>query len=152
MDGVFTGPGPSGHKSDCLDAGAERPISVLVIDDNGRFRTALAGLLDRAGLEVRGAADGAQGLTAVRDATPDVVITDIYMPGAGGLPTIARLRDEWPTLKIIAMSGADAPAIDLARRTSVLGADWFLSKPFDADELVALIARLCARPNATPAR
>jgi DNA-binding response OmpR family regulator len=142
MDGVFTGPGPTGHQPDRLSGGPARPITALIIDDNGRFRAALAGLLGRAGICVREAADGAAGITAARDATPDVVVTDIYMPGTGGLPTIAELRRAWPGLKIIAMSGADAPAIDLGRRSTALGADWFLPKPFDADELLDLIGRL----------
>jgi CheY-like chemotaxis protein len=145
MDGVFRGARPSGHDADSLPPGELDRLTALVIDDNGRFRTALTGLLSRAGLAVVEAADGAQGLALARASQPDVVITDIYMPGVGGLPTIEHLRRDRPGIKIIAMSGADAPAIDLAHRSAVLGADYFLSKPFDAAELLDQIGRLCPR-------
>jgi DNA-binding response OmpR family regulator len=148
MDGVFAGPGPSAHRSESVSLGSpEGPITVLIIDDNGRFRTALAGLLGRAGFQVHVAGDGLQGVRCARGHTPDVVITDIYMPGVGGLPTIAYFREQWPGVKIIAMSGADAPVIDLAQRSTALGADWFLQKPFEVDELLALIGRLRARAS-----
>jgi len=147
MDAVLGSAGPSGHDADGLPPGESARLTALVIDDNARFRTALAGLLSRAGLAVVEAADGAQGLALARASHPDLVITDIYMPGVGGLPTIEHLRRDRPEIKIIAMSGADAPAIDLVHRSTALGADCFLSKPFDAAELLGQIGRLCPRSD-----
>jgi two-component system chemotaxis response regulator CheY len=123
--------------------------TALVIDDSDRFRLALASLLRRAGFDVLEAVEGAQGMAIARATSVDLVITDIYMPGLGGLPTIEQLRHGDPRLTIIAMSGADAPVLDLAQRSAALGADWFLTKPFDAAELFAVIRRL--RPGACAA-
>lgn len=120
--------------------------TALVIDDSDRFRMALASLLRRAGFDVLEAIEGAQGMAIARATSVDLVITDIYMPGVGGLPTIEHLRQGDPRVTIIAMSGADAPVLDLAQRSGALGADWFLTKPFDAAELFAVIRRL--RPGA----
>lgn len=135
MDGFLAGPTADGSGDPA------RRVTALVIDDNGRFRTALTRLLRRAGIEVLEAPDGAQGIALVSQSQPDMVITDIYMPGVGGLPTIAHLRTHWPQLRIVAISGADAPVVDLARRSAELGADAFLSKPFDLEQLMKLIER-----------
>src|SRR6266568_3548801 len=73
----------------------------------------------------------------------DVVIVDIFMPGQGGLQTIGRLRREWPAVKIVAMSGVkSAGAIDVGGHAVALGADRFVTKPFEADTLVALVDTL----------
>jgi len=134
MDGVLAAPGAADGSGD-----PARRVTALVIDDNERFRTALTRLLRRAGIDVLEAADGARGIALVTQSRPDLVITDIYMPGVGGLPTIAHLRTHWPQLRIVAISGADAPVVDLARRSAELGADAFLSKPFDLEQLMKLI-------------
>jgi len=74
---------------------------------------------------------------------------DIFMPGQGGLQTIGRLRREWPTVKIVAMSGAaSAGSLDVEGHAVALGADRFLGKPFDAATLVTLVATLLAQREA----
>ena len=68
---------------------------------------------------------------------------DILMPGQGGLQTIDQLRRAAPAVKIVAMSGATrAGSLDVAGHATALGADHFLSKPFEAAELVTLVATL----------
>jgi len=119
------------------------PPVVLIIEDNARFRTALARLLARAGCEALEAAEGSEGLALFRDRGADLVISDIYMPGLGGLPTIDQLRRASRALKIIAISGADGAApLNLSERSVDLGADYFLGKPFDPMALLALVERL----------
>ena len=87
---------------------------VLIIDDDVTLRQALTKHLERAGHEVRQAADGDAGIRANERHAADVVIVDIFMPGQGGLQTIGRLRREWPAVKIVAMSGVkSAGAIDV---------------------------------------
>ena len=146
MDDSHTGPGRSGQPpgTPLQFTGPGRPLRALIIDDNTRFRTALVGLLTLAGLDVFQAADGARGIDVARESGPDVVITDIYMPGVGGLPTIELLRHHWPALKIIAMSAADGTPLDLSHRSVELGADRFIGKPFDPKDLLAIIAQLFA--------
>ncbi len=114
---------------------------VLIIDDDVTLRQALTKHLERAGHEVRQAADGDAGIRAYERHAADVVIVDIFMPGQGGLQTIGRLRREWPAVKIVAMSGVkSAGAIDVGGHAVALGADRFLTKPFEAATLVALVS------------
>src|SRR6184192_595610 len=116
---------------------------VLIIDDDVTLRQALTKHLEHVGHEVRQAADGDAGIRAYERHAADVVIVDIFMPGQGGLQTIGRLRREWPAVKIVAMSGVkSAGAIDVGGHAVALGADRFVTKPFEADTLVALVDTL----------
>ena len=116
---------------------------VLIIDDDVTLRQALTKHLERAGHEVRQAADGDAGIQAYKRHAADVVIVDIFMPGQGGLQTIGRLRREWPAVKILAMSGVkSAGSIDVGGHAVALGADRFLTKPFEAAALATLVDTL----------
>ena len=116
---------------------------ILIIDDDVTLRQALTKHLEHAGHEVRQAADGDAGVRAYERRAADVVIVDIFMPGQGGLQTIARLRREWPAVKIVAISGTQrAGAIDVGGHALAVGADRFISKPFEAAELAALVDTL----------
>lgn len=107
------------------------------------MRTLLKVTLEHAGYSVQVAADGN---TAVRmqSATPsDIVVTDLYMPNGNGFEAITTLRQRFPALKIIAMSGAEAQRkTDYFDAAEILGADATLRKPFELDALVKLIASL----------
>lgn len=116
---------------------------VLIIDDDVILRQALTKHLERAGHDIRQAADGDAGIRACERQAADVVIVDIFMPGQGGLQTIDRLRRAWPGVKIVAMSGApSAGSLDVKRHAVALGADRFIGKPFEAAELVRVVATL----------
>ncbi|MGH7430144.1 MAG: response regulator [Gemmatimonadales bacterium] len=116
---------------------------VLIIDDDVAVRQALMKYLQLAGHDVRQAAQGDAGIRTHERHAADVVIVDIFMPGQGGLQTIDRLRREWPAVKIIAMSGVTGTgSLDVGGHAMALGADHFLSKPFDVDALVTLVATL----------
>jgi two-component system response regulator AtoC len=116
---------------------------VLIIDDDVTLRQALTKHLEHAGHDVRQAADGDAGIRSCERHVADVVIVDVFMPKQGGLQTIGRLRREWPALKIVAMSGVTSGGLlDVGGHTVALGADRFLSKPFEAATLVALVATL----------
>ena len=121
---------------------------VLIIDDDVTLRQALTKHLERSGHEVRQAADGDAGIRAYKRHAADVVIVDIFMPGQGGLQTIGRLRREWPKVKIVAMSGVtSAGSIDVGGHAVALGADHFVSKPFEAATLAALVSKLLGDPK-----
>lgn len=116
---------------------------VLIIDDDVALRQALTKHLERAGHEVRQAADGDAGIRAFERQAADVVLVDIFMPVQGGLQTIGRLRQKWPGVKVVAMSGvASAGALDVERHAVTLGANRFIGKPFEAAALLALVAAL----------
>jgi DNA-binding response OmpR family regulator len=116
---------------------------VLIIDDDVTLRQALTKHLERAGHDVRQAPDGDAGVRAYQRHAADLVIVDIFMPVQGGLQTIGRLRREWPSVKILAMSGVkSAGALDVAGHATSLGADRFIAKPFEATELLELVRTL----------
>ncbi len=82
-------------------------MRALVIEDNEDFRNLTLAWFQKYGIEVEGAANGAQGLAVQRARPADVIITDIFMPETEGIETIDDLRREFPEAKIIAMSGRE---------------------------------------------
>jgi len=108
---------------------------IIIIDDDEGLRNTLGRVLKGAGHTVATAINGYQGVQLFRAEPADLIITDIMMP-YGGLPTIRVLRDENPGLKIIAMSGAGQPHLDVA---GGLGATLTLAKPFLPKELIAAV-------------
>jgi signal transduction histidine kinase len=115
------------------------PGRVLVADDNADMRDYAARLL-RAHWEVETAADGEAALAAARARRPDLVLTDVMVPGLDGFGLLRALREDAHT--------ADVPVIMLSARAGdesrieglVAGADDYLVKPFSARELVARVA------------
>lgn len=126
---------------------------VLVIDDNLDIRDYLQTLLEGAGYHVAVAADGSTAVTQQRSDPVDLVLTDIFMPNRDGIETIAELHAEFPALKIIAMSGGSVLSGGQAAHIQSyllmareVGASRTLSKPFGADELLALVRELVPTP------
>jgi CheY-like chemotaxis protein len=116
---------------------------ILIIDDDEALRRAMRRILERAGHQVREAEDGARGLALYREQEADVVVTDLIMPEKEGIETIIELRESYPGVKILAMSGGgavgpDGPLTD----ARFLGADASLPKPFSVEDLQDAIARL----------
>lgn len=117
---------------------------VLVIDDDEQIRSLLRAILEREGYEVETAADGAQGLNFFRKDPADLVITDILMPEKEGLETIRELCDEFPDVKIIAISGGGSLAhpevyLELCKK---FGALRTFQKPVDRHELVTAVREI----------
>ncbi len=98
--------------------------------------------LELEGFEVHTAIDGLDCLERVRDIAPQVITLDVMMPHLDGWDVIARLRDDPETsdIRVILLS-ARAQAADL-RRGKRLGVDYYLTKPFDPDELIGVVRRL----------
>jgi CheY-like chemotaxis protein len=113
---------------------------ILVIDDDGAFRSMLRRTLQRLGHEVSEAADGSAALRTLREATVDLVMTDIIMPGMEGIETIRALQRDHPQLNVIAMSGGGRiKAEGYLEVAKAFGAVRVLRKPFDREELLAAI-------------
>jgi DNA-binding response OmpR family regulator len=116
---------------------------VAVIDDEENVREVLEVSLTLAGFSVASAIDGARGLALVREWQPDCVLLDVMMPRVDGislLPSLRRLT-EAPVLLLTARG-------DLANRVAGLnaGADDYICKPFDLEELLARITTALRRP------
>src|SRR4051812_17131192 len=111
---------------------------ILLIEDDHSTASALEKLLDADGYAVRIAHRGDDGLGQAQRESCDLVITDLRLPGMGGLDLIANLHGAKPKLPIIMMTahGTTETAIEAMK----LGACDYLVKPFEADELLALAA------------
>jgi CheY-like chemotaxis protein len=119
---------------------------ILVIEDDPIMREALADWLNAAGYGVRTAADGSAGLAAVTLAPPALVVTDIHMPGANGATVISELKQRYPQVAVIAISGLfnSGHGLDAAAAIA-LGAARALAKPFKRTELLRAVAELLGR-------
>jgi CheY-like chemotaxis protein len=111
---------------------------ILVIDDDVMVRDVVAQVLTRSGHTVALAADGVEGVAHLTGQPADLVITDLVMPGTAGVEVIGALHRDFPSLKIIAMSGS-LVASNYLRVAEFMGARHTLQKPFSADDLVAIV-------------
>jgi Response regulators consisting of a CheY-like receiver domain and a winged-helix DNA-binding domain len=119
------------------------PAHVLVVDDEEVLAELLAATLRHHGWEVRTAANGWQALDAARDFDPDVVVLDIQMPGLDGIQTLERLRKTDPRLPVLFLTARDAVSDRVAGLRA--GADDYVTKPFDLDEVIARLDSLLRR-------
>ncbi len=131
-----------------------RDARILVADDDPGVRLVLREALVDAGFEVVTAVDGEALIELVETQDADLVITDVLMPGLDGLDVMARIRTVRPDLPVIVISahGTLSTAVEATRG----GAFDYLAKPFDLDELVALVHRALkdrrSRPPAATSR
>jgi DNA-binding NtrC family response regulator len=116
---------------------------ILIIDDDRQMRRLLTRILNAAGHAVREAEDGRGGIDSFRRQRPALVISDIVMPDIEGIETIRTLREEAPAMPIIAISGGSGDSLYLRAATG-LGATASLDKPFAAEVMTALVAKLLA--------
>jgi DNA-binding NtrC family response regulator len=117
--------------------------SVLIVDDEANARSALAELLDDAGYSVSTAADGRTALLQMEQIDPDVVLTDLKMPGMDGLSLIERGRPMSPHTTFIVMTAF--ATIDTAVKAIKLGAESYLTKPLELDTVMAIVDRALDR-------
>ena len=119
---------------------AQSQTSVLVIDDEQLIRLQIRSALELEGFVVHEAANGSEGLSRMAATHSDVVITDILMPDKEGIETILELRQLYPTVKIIAISGGGRTGNkDFLHTAKHLGADRILAKPFGLADLLNLV-------------
>ena len=121
---------------------------VLIVDDDPTVRLVCAINLNSTGLDVLEAEHGLDGLEQARAELPDLVLTDVKMPGLDGFQLAERLRADERTrsIPIIFLSG-DAELANV-ERARVLGALAYLTKPFDPRELASFVARQLAAVRA----
>jgi two-component system response regulator MprA len=120
--------------------------AVLLVDDDAPIRRMLERSLRAEGYDVCAVADGGLALAQVERFLPDVIVLDVTMPGLDGLAVTRRLRAKGLAVPIMLLTARDA----LAERVAGLdaGADDYLVKPFEIDELTARIRALLRRNQA----
>ncbi len=116
---------------------------ILVIDDDIHVLRVLHYVLVREGYEVIKASNGKEGMNLCRENPFDLIITDLVMPEKEGIEIIMKLREWFPYIKIIAISGGGymTPGNYLYMAKG-LGAQRTLAKPFGRDELVSAVKEL----------
>lgn len=126
---------------------------ILVIDDELDVRDAIKRVLDRAGYSVRTTDAAAEALVELRRCPADVVITDIIMPKINGVEAIESIRREFPSVRIIAISGGGNFGITAYQPTAITtsaylaaaqlaGAHVVLTKPFDSKDLLRAVEQV----------
>jgi two-component system response regulator MprA len=116
---------------------------VLIVDDEPGIRAVLASSLEFEGYAVRTAVDGRAALAEVERARPDLVVLDVLMPGMDGLTACRRLRAADPHLPVLMLTARDLTGDRVAGLDA--GADDYLAKPFELDELLARVRAVLRR-------
>jgi two-component system response regulator RegA len=114
---------------------SEDALLALVVDDDEVFRNRLCRALVQRNWEAEPVSNGENALNFARDRSPDLVLVDLRMPGKGGLDVVQELRaiDSSMTIIVLTGYGSIPTAISAMKR----GADHYLSKPADADQILA---------------
>ena len=148
------GSGPAGstaadaaHSEAALEAAEapKPPVRLLLVDDEPGLRTAVKAYLEDEGFVVITANDGEEGWTTAQELIPDVVITDVMMPRCDGYGLLKRLRadERLGGTPVIFLTAKGMTADRIAGFQA--GADDYIPKPFDPDELVARVNNVGAR-------
>ena len=111
--------------------------TIMIVDDEPSIRTSLEGVLGDEGYKVLSASDGHEALKIMEGEMPDLVLLDIWMPGIDGIETLERMRELYPALQVIMISGHGT--IETAVNATKLGAFDFIEKPLSLEKTLVSI-------------
>ncbi len=112
-------------------------LSILLVDDEDRFRLTLSKRLSERGQEVTAVSSGMEAIHQMKERDFDVVVLDVKMPGMDGLETLSELKKIRPDTEVILLTGHSS--MDSSIEGIRLGAFHFILKPCDIDRLLELI-------------
>ena len=124
----------------------QRDATILIIEDDKSLREGLAMNFRLRGYEVITAKDGDQGMQLAFDASPDLIILDIMLPVYSGLDILTELREKEVTVPVLILSARDR--VDHKIEGLDLGADDYVTKPFELPELLARAQAMLRRNRA----
>ena len=116
--------------------------TILIVDDEEGIRSSLAGILEDEGYRTVCAADGIEALALCMRDLPGLVLLDIWMPRMDGIETLQRLKEHFPALNVIMMSGHGT--IETAVKSTKLGAYDFIEKPLSLEKVVVTVENALA--------
>ena len=129
---------------------AERPVAVLIVDEDHDARTRMVRALLRAGFQVRECAEGEEALAAAGFERPAAVVLEVDLPDVDGFEVCRELRDRFgDDLPVVLVSGRRVTTHDRIAGL-LIGADDYLVKPVNADELLVRLRRLLTRSAGSP--
>jgi two-component system response regulator AtoC len=120
-------------------------VKVLVVDDDSGLRRALTLILEDGGYQVDLASDGKDGLERARNGRPDLILSDVRMPGMDGLDLVEQLRAAGITTPVVVMTAYGS--MDLAVEAVRRGASDYLAKPFGAQDVLLTLRKVEERFN-----
>jgi len=123
-----------------MTTAAEPARAALVVDDDDIFRNRLCRAFAARGWEAMGAADGPSALEMASQSSPDLAVVDLRLPGMSGLDIVQGLRSLDETTCIIMLTGYGSIATALS--ATKLGANHYLSKPADADQILTAYSKI----------
>jgi two-component system, NtrC family, response regulator AtoC len=115
-------------------------VRVLVVEDDAGMLKIVTRHLDRMGYAVRGFTSGAQALEAVEDRSPQVIVSDIRMPGMDGRTLLQIVHDKYPAIRVVLMTAFGN--VDDAVEAMKAGAYSYLCKPFKMDEVASVLRNI----------
>ncbi len=116
---------------------------ILVVEDEVNIRSALMTMLEKHGHKAQGAATAEEALALLEHAKIDLVMTDLRMPGLGGMEFLRRMKEKWPETDAIVMTAFGS--IDTAVEAMRLGAYDYLTKPIDRDRFHIVVEKALER-------
>jgi DNA-binding NtrC family response regulator len=118
-------------------------VRILVVDDEDGIRSALSDELTAKGYAVDEASDGDEAIACISKKAFDLVLLDLKMTRVDGLEVLKFIKKEFPTMKVIMTTGSADP--NVVRELKDLGADNYMSKPYDLDDLMLTIEEVLNR-------
>jgi DNA-binding NtrC family response regulator len=112
---------------------------ILIVDDEANVRKVLGTLLQQGGYQTTPAGNAAQALDLVRAQDPDLVLTDLQMPGMDGMELLATVRADFPEIPVVMLTAHGS--IDAAVEAMKLGAFDFMTKPFDKEQVLEVVGK-----------
>src|SRR5688572_22993036 len=120
---------------------------ILIVDDEKGYREVLSVVLGAEGYEIATAVHGRAGVAHIKKQQCDLIISDVRMPDMDGIEMLRRVREIDADIGVVMMTAFGT--IDTAREAFKLGADDFIQKPFNNDELKVIIRRTLERRRLT---
>jgi DNA-binding NtrC family response regulator len=116
---------------------------ILVVEDEINIRGALVTMLEKKGYQVRGVATAEEGVAQLEAVPAELVITDLRMPGIGGMEFLRRLKKTWPNTEVVVMTAYGS--IDTAVEAMRCGAYDYLTKPIDRERFPIVVEKALER-------
>lgn len=122
---------------------------ILIVDDDPFIRMLVSDVLEMEGYTVRTAADGVAGVSEYTSLRPDCVVLDVMMPGLDGFEVLRQIRalDDVP-VPVVMLTAANEQ--EATKQAWTVGADFFLSKPFEAEQLIEVLESLLSEGPIRP--
>ena len=114
--------------------------TILVVDDEKSILQSLDGILTDEGFEVLSELSGASALKKIEEVIPDLVLLDIWMPDMDGIETLVKIKEVYPHLQVVMMSGHGT--IETAVKATKLGAYDFIEKPLSLEKVLLSVKLL----------